>query len=223
MSNRNSWPASPPAVADADVLREFFAISPRQIEAEMDCVGRGKATLGGATFRNAFQHGQSSTSIAQQLHQQLVAAGRLCQQFGQHHHLTVLAVGLAGLKVAEIASREACLRGRLGRLNALLGDGLTFGENDRGLLLEEEADRLLRRVEDTVFTAAICRYGFEGIALLYEESRSLFEVQMEVGRRLLLPRAVRFQESRQACIALQRDYGKRSVRLLERHLRKAGL
>ena len=53
--------------------------------------------------------------------------------------------------------------------------------------LSAEFGRILERVTDTVFIFALRRYHLGEVADLFEADRVLFEIQREVGRRLIFP------------------------------------
>jgi len=78
--------------------------------------------------------------------------------------------------MAEIQEREGLLEDEVWSS----GDGPEDYEQ-----LEEEYSKIAASIEDTIFLHALRRYRMPDLADLYEENRQEFEIQREIGRRLI--------------------------------------
>lgn len=150
--------------------------------------------------------------------------------------VSLLAAALPALQIAEMACTEASSRGTLARIQQELdmlvcnhAEEVTWSTADniqyqRFLRLNEEADRILESIHDSVFVDIMRRYHLEEVAEIFEKNRETFEIRLEVGRRLIQPTKVRgAMSSSHAIASLSEKYGDRCGRRLERRLARFGL
>jgi hypothetical protein len=87
---------------------------------------------------------------------------------------------------AELSSRMDAIRRREG-----LADDEFWVKQDEGPQdyreLNDEFGRVLEGVEDTIFAFVLRRYHMNEVADLFERNRVAFEIQREVGRRVISP------------------------------------
>lgn len=143
---------------------------------------------------------KTSETNARILHLLMVQAHELCRHeavepeiktfyaaFGAGH-IAQEVEGVATNKdtLAELSSRMDAIRVREGLAEDEFWAFKHEGPSDYQEL-SAEFGRILERVTDTVFLFALRRYHLGDVADLFEKDRVLFEIQREVGRRLIFP------------------------------------
>jgi hypothetical protein len=166
---------------------------------------------------------KTSETNARLLHLLMVQAHELCRHeavaseiktfyaaFGAGHVAQeVESVATSKDTLAELSSRMDTIRVREGLAEDEFWAFKHEGPPDYQEL-SAEFGRILERVTDTVFLFALRRYRLGDVADLFETDRVLFEIQREVGRRVIFPSLDDNTEKLMEDY-FRREYGERAI------------
>jgi hypothetical protein len=137
--------------------------------------------------------------------------------------LVLFAVSLPAYEIAEMACGISCDQGALRELGKIV-----FECEESGVLEGYDhavcrSDEILRNIHDTMFSNALERYGLNDVIELYENDRPSFELQVEVGRRLVSPDLVDLAEHQKFEADFRRNFGPEFLQEFMRRLEAHGL
>lgn len=220
---------SPISSEEADlsiVLRSLFSIPLGEIDD-----GLGQVTGGGVvllrSLEKKFRRQKSGkiqpADLADSYHRRFLLGFQMIEVSILPEELILFSVSLPAYEIAEMACRIACNQGELGALGEFVfncEESGVFSGYDRAVLRSEE---ILESIHDTLFVSALERYGLTRVAKLYENNRPFFELQIEVGRRLVSPGLVDLVEHQKIEADFRKKFGPEFLQELTRRLESHGL
>ena len=218
----------------AETLRIFFEIPHEVITRD---VGRAEADYVGLTDEIASLEAvpladRTPESEAHQRHLLIVQAAVVFKNEHVQPELKTFYVVKGAGSVVQLVEETADNKGSLAVLRNQMEaierrEGLPPGEcwvwrhegPDDYRALEDQCDQILERIEHTVYPSVLRRYGLTELADLYERDFATFDIQREIGSRVIYPREEPNSEV-QTIIdgAIERDYGKDALERLRRRV-----
>ena len=122
-----------------------------------------------------------------------------------------------------MACSVSCEQGVLKELGEIVfncEESGVFAGYDNAVL---KSDEILTGIHDTMFSNALERYGLTRVAELYESDRPHFELQVEIGRRLVLPDLVGPEEHKKFETDFRKKFGPEFLQEFTRRLESHGL
>lgn len=207
------------------VLKSFFSIPLVDIEGDLERVSEDAVLLRSAEkkFRRRRLSDVKPSEIAVSYHRRFLLGVQMVEVSMLPKELILFAVSLPAYEIAEMACGISCDQGALRELGEIVFEceesGVLAGY-DQAVCRSEE---ILNRIHDTMFLNALERYGLTEVIDLYENDRPSFELQVEVGRRLVSPDLVDLAEHQKFEAEFLRDFGPEFLQEFMRRLESHGL
>lgn len=183
-------------------LERFFSITPETIQADLQ--------QGAEDIRSLLRESRALEALpvesltpeheARLLHLQLIEAAYVASDDVFAPEVKTFYAAFAAGHVAQdaeiiAADQESCARISAQMHEIRQREGLTEGQSwelsqegpDDYRRLDDEFGEVLSRVADTVIPFVLRRYGLNEAADLFEQDRAEFEIQREIGRRVVVP------------------------------------
>jgi len=218
----------------AETLRIFFEIPHevilRDIErAEADYVGLTDEI---AAWEDVPPLDRTSQSEAHQCHLFLVKAAVAFKNEHVQPELKTFFAAMGSGHVVSVVEDAADTKDNLGKLKTQMAaierrEGLKPGEfwvyrnegPDDYRALEDQRDEIFERIEHTVYPMVLRRYGLNEMADLYERDFATFEIQREIGSRVIHPRQEEDAEVQKLIDgAITREHGEEALEKIRRRV-----
>ena len=218
----------------AETLRIFFEIPAEVIVRD---IGRAEADYAALTDEIAALEGlppadRTPQSEAHHHHLLMVQAVVVFKNDHVQPELKVFYAVKGAGSVVQLVEESADTKGSLGELKTQmdaieLREGLEPGESwiyrtegpDDYRALEDQRDQIFERIEHTVYPAVLHRYGLTEFADLYERDFATFDIQREIGSRVIFPRDEPNSEVQKIIDdAIERDYGMEALERIRRRV-----
>jgi len=220
----------------ADTLKIFFEIPQEVIARDIQ---RTTADFIGLTdelssLENIPPADRTPESEAHQRHLLMVQAAVTFKNKHVQPELTTFYAVMGAGRVVQLVEDAADSKDILGELKAQMEaierrEGLQPGEfwvfRDEGpddyRALEDKRDEILERIENTIYPAVLRRYGLTELADLYERDFATFDIQREIGSRVIHPRIKKDNEVQKVIDnAIKRDYGAEALTKIEQRVKE---
>ena len=207
------------------VLKSFFSISMEEIEYELGRIADDAVLLRSLEKKLRRKRVSSilPTEWATSFHRRFLLASQMMEISMLPEELILFSVSLPAYEIAEMACSISCEQGALKELGEIVfncEESGVFSGYDRAVL---RSDEILESIHDTMFSNALERYGLTRVTELYESDRPIFELQVEVGRRLVSPDLVNLDEHQKIEADFRKKFGPEYLQEFTRRLEKHGL
>jgi hypothetical protein len=183
----------------ADTLSHFFSIPKATIQRDLlRAEGNFEVIHSELQELQSIDRAERSPETEAKIyHLYMVQAYELCRLSHVGNELKTFYASVGAGQVVEDAEMDAYGKGMLSELSnemeqIRLREGLTSdqfwykGEGpDDYEFLGERYEEVIEKISDTVFTHTLNRYDLVDVAELYESNRTEFEIQKEIGRRVV--------------------------------------
>ena len=191
------------------VLKSFFSISLREVERDLGRVATDALILRSQEkkFRRKRASAVKSVDLAASYHRRFLLGSLMMEISMLPEELVLFSVSLPAYEIAEMACGISCYQGALKELGGIVlncQESGMFEGYDSAVL---RSDEILESVHDTMFLNALERYGLTKVTELYENDRPSFELQVEVGRRLVSPDLVDLEEHKKIEADFRKKFG----------------
>jgi len=129
----------------------------------------------------------TSGEMASSYHRRMVVGAGMVEDSRLPKDIVLFSASLPAFQIAELACGVASESGRLLEIhNILNGNGGGELNEAEYLSLEEEGERILGDIYDTVFVYLLRSYGHDDFADLFEQDSELYQARCEKGRLLVV-------------------------------------
>lgn len=161
--------------------------------------------------------------LARSYHRRLVLGCQMVELSRLPKELILFSVTLPAFEIAEMACGISCEQGELLKLGKVV-----MGCEESGVFAGyesavEKSESILSDIHDTMFVNVLERYGHSDIVHLFEKKRPLFDLKVEVGRRLVSPHSVEREEAKKIEADFRQKFGPEFVEEFNRRLEKHDL
>ncbi|MGC6567892.1 MAG: hypothetical protein ACON38_20040 [Akkermansiaceae bacterium] len=209
----------------SSVLKALYSISDEELREDFESLNDQAIQLriDEKKFRRLSESQVSDKDLARSYHRRLLLGCHMEEFSKLPKELILFSVTLPAFEIAEMACGVSCERGELLKLGQVVMGCEESGIFDGYDSAVAKSDAILTKIHDTMFVNVLERYGHAEIVRLFETKRPLFELKIEVGRRLVSPHSIEKEEALKIEADFREKFGPEFVTELNRRLEQHDL